>query len=91
MSENRTQLCVIGGGPGGYPAAFLAADLGLQVTLIDKETAPGGVCLYRGCIPSKTLLHAAKLILESREAHDGDWISVPPKSILTACAISANR
>jgi dihydrolipoamide dehydrogenase len=70
MSENRnsTQLAVIGGGPGGYPAAFLAADLGLQVTLIDLETKPGGVCLYRGCIPSKTLLHVARLLAETREA-----------------------
>lgn len=63
-----TQLAVVGGGPGGYPAAFLAADLGLQVTLIDTEPRPGGVCLYRGCIPSKTLLHVAKLLSETREA-----------------------
>jgi dihydrolipoamide dehydrogenase len=67
---NSTQLAVIGGGPAGYPAAFLAADLGLQVTLIDEEPRPGGVCLYRGCIPSKTLLHAAKLLAEAREAVD---------------------
>jgi len=79
MSENRTQLCVIGGGPGGYPAAFLAADLGLKVTLVDRETAPGGVCLYRGCIPSKTLLHAAKLILESREAEKWGLDFATPK------------
>src|SRR5512136_1690683 len=63
-----TQLVVIGGGPGGYPAAFLAADLGIQVDLIDPELNPGGVCLYRGCIPSKALLHVAKLIEESRHA-----------------------
>lgn len=78
-SMERTQLCVIGGGPGGYPAAFFAADQGLQVTLIDRETAPGGVCLYRGCIPSKTLLHAAKLILESREAKTLGLEFTPPK------------
>ncbi len=59
---------VLGGGPGGYAAAFLAADLGLKVTLIDREANPGGVCLYRGCIPSKALLHVAKLIDESRHA-----------------------
>jgi len=64
----KTQVAVIGGGPGGYAAAFRAADLGLQVTLIDTEKNPGGVCLYRGCIPSKALLHAAKLLNETREA-----------------------
>ena len=70
MSEepNSTQLAVIGGGPGGYAAAFLAADLRLQVVLIDPELNPGGVCLYRGCIPSKALLHVAKVLTESREA-----------------------
>jgi dihydrolipoamide dehydrogenase len=61
-------VAVIGGGPGGYAAAFLAADLGLNVTLIDLEKYPGGVCIYRGCIPSKALLHAAKLLKEAREA-----------------------
>jgi dihydrolipoamide dehydrogenase len=64
------QVAVIGGGPGGYAAAFLAADLGLQVTLIDAEPNPGGVCLYRGCIPSKALLHVAKVIGEARQASD---------------------
>jgi dihydrolipoamide dehydrogenase len=65
---DKAQVVVIGGGPGGYPAAFLAADLGLQVTMVDLEKNPGGVCLYRGCIPTKALLHVAKLINESREA-----------------------
>jgi dihydrolipoyl dehydrogenase len=69
MADNTNlQLAVVGGGPGGYAAAFLAADLGLKVTLIDPEVNPGGVCLYRGCIPSKALLHVAKLIEESRQA-----------------------
>jgi dihydrolipoamide dehydrogenase len=68
MADKQTHLAVIGGGPGGYAAAFLAADLGLEVTLIDPEINPGGVCLYRGCIPSKSLLHAAKVIDEAREA-----------------------
>jgi dihydrolipoamide dehydrogenase len=63
-----THVCVIGAGPGGYPAAFLAADLGLQVTLIDGEKNPGGVCVYRGCIPSKALLHVAKLLDEAKHA-----------------------
>jgi dihydrolipoamide dehydrogenase len=65
MSEaNQTQLVVIGAGPGGYAAAFLAADLGMQVTLVDPAENPGGVCLYRGCIPSKALLHAAQVVGE---------------------------
>jgi dihydrolipoamide dehydrogenase len=64
-------IAVIGAGPGGYAAAFLAADLGLKVTLIDPEINPGGVCLYRGCIPSKSLLHVAKLIDETR--HSKNW------------------
>jgi len=63
-----TQLVVVGGGPGGYAGAFLAADLGLSVVLVDPEANPGGVCVYRGCIPSKALLHVAKLIDESRHA-----------------------
>ena len=67
MSEN-TNIAVVGAGPGGYAAAFLAADLGMTVTLIDPELNPGGVCLYRGCIPSKALLHVAKLIEESEQA-----------------------
>jgi len=70
MTDNivKTQVLVLGGGPGGYPAAFKAADLGLEVTLVDLEQNPGGVCLYRGCIPSKALLHAAKVLHEAREA-----------------------
>jgi dihydrolipoamide dehydrogenase len=62
------QLLVIGGGPGGYAAAFLAADLGLKTALVDPEVNPGGVCVYRGCIPSKALLHVAKLVDESKHA-----------------------
>jgi dihydrolipoamide dehydrogenase len=65
---DKIKIGIIGGGPGGYAAAFLAADLGMDVTLIDKEKNPGGVCLYRGCIPSKALLHVAKLINETKEA-----------------------
>ncbi len=69
MADNTSlHIAVVGGGPGGYAAAFLAADLGLKVTLIDPEVNPGGVCLYRGCIPSKALLHVAKLIKESEQA-----------------------
>ncbi len=71
MTENRTPLAVIGAGPGGYAAAFLAADMGMSVTLIDPEKTPGGVCLHRGCIPSKALLHVARHITETKEA--GSW------------------
>jgi len=65
------RLVVLGAGPGGYAAAFLAADLGMAVTLVDAKPLPGGVCLHHGCIPSKALLHVAHLIHETRAA--GDW------------------
>ena len=65
------RVAVVGAGPGGYAAAFYAADLGMQVTLIDPEKNPGGVCLYRGCIPSKALLHVAKVLDEA--GHAGEW------------------
>ncbi|AKD05327.1 dihydrolipoyl dehydrogenase [Pontibacter korlensis] len=67
-SKEKRQVVVIGAGPGGYAAAFRAADLGLKVTLIDPEVNPGGVCLYRGCIPSKALLHVAKVKQEAVKA-----------------------
>lgn len=66
--EYDAELVVIGAGPGGYAAAFKAVELGLAVTLIDPEKNPGGVCLHRGCIPSKALLHVAKLISETEES-----------------------
>ena len=65
-----SQLVVIGAGPGGYAAAFYAADRGMKVTLVDPEKNPGGVCVYRGCIPSKALLHVADVISESEHAKD---------------------
>lgn len=69
MSSNETyQLVVLGGGPGGYAAAFLGADLGLRTALVDVEENPGGVCLYRGCIPSKALLHVARVLHEADAA-----------------------
>lgn len=80
MSDAQSlSIAVIGGGPGGYAAAFLAADLGMNVTLIDPELNPGGVCLYRGCIPSKALLHVAKLIEESHQAKDWGIEFADPK------------
>jgi len=64
MSE-KNKIVVIGSGPGGYAAAFRASDLGNDVTIIEKDTSLGGVCLNRGCIPSKTLLHISKIIDEA--------------------------
>ena len=66
-----TQLVVIGAGPGGYAAAFYAADRGMKVSLVDPSANPGGVCLYRGCIPSKALLHVAEIVNEA--AHASAW------------------
>ena len=75
-----TQIAVLGAGPGGYAAAFYAADLGMQVVLIGEDANPGGVCLYRGCIPSKALLHVAKVMDEA--SHASKWgISYPAPAV----------
>src|SRR5688572_1470282 len=63
----HSQVVVLGGGPGGYAAAFLAADLGLEVAIVEADPRLGGTCLLRGCIPSKALLHVAKVISEVRD------------------------
>ena len=77
-SDINTQVVVLGSGPGGYTAAFRAADLGLQVVLIERYSTLGGVCLNVGCIPSKALLHTAKVITEAEEtAHHGVSFSAP--------------
>src|SRR5689334_18435347 len=77
----HTQLAVLGGGPGGYAAAFLAADEGLEVTLVESEPRLGGTCLLRGCIPSKALLHVARVIAEVDELRH-DWgVEYPGPSI----------
>lgn len=65
----QVELAVVGGGPGGYTAALRAAELGLKVILIDQQAKPGGVCLHMGCIPSKSLLHAAEVLNTAKEAH----------------------
>jgi dihydrolipoamide dehydrogenase len=80
MNEiKQFDVLVLGGGPGGYTAAFRAADLGLSVCLVEKEACLGGVCLNVGCIPSKTLLHAAAVIEEAAEALDFGIDFSPPK------------
>jgi dihydrolipoamide dehydrogenase len=80
MADTKeTQLLVLGAGPGGYAAAFLAADKGLKVTLVDAGERPGGTCLNVGCIPSKALLHAAKLITDARDAKPLGLEFAPPK------------
>lgn len=82
MNETQTEtaeIVIIGAGPGGYAAAFHAADLGMDVTLIDPNPNPGGVCLYRGCIPSKTLLNAARLIHETAAADETGLTFAKPK------------
>jgi dihydrolipoamide dehydrogenase len=79
MASSDTQLVVIGAGPGGYAAAFYAADRGMRVALVDPEPNPGGVCLYRGCIPSKALLHVADVLNEARHAEQWGVAFGPPK------------
>ncbi len=68
MKSIKTEIVVLGAGPGGYAAAFYAADKGKKVIMVEQEKRLGGVCLNRGCIPSKALLHAAKLITEAEES-----------------------
>ncbi len=74
----KFDLVVLGSGPGGYSAAFRAADLGLNVALVERDEVLGGVCLNVGCIPSKALLHAAKVISEAREMADHGIQFGPP-------------
>ena len=77
--ENQTaEVLVLGAGPGGYTAAFRAADLGRQVVLVDRDATLGGVCLNVGCIPSKALLHAAKVIADAREMGENGISFGPP-------------
>jgi dihydrolipoamide dehydrogenase len=75
----HSQVVVLGGGPGGYAAAFMAADLGLEVTIVEADPRLGGTCLLRGCIPSKALLHVAKIISEASEMAEWGVDFTPPK------------
>ncbi len=87
----ETDLLVIGGGPGGYAAAFRAADLGMDVTVIDAGGRLGGVCLYRGCIPSKTLLHVTELLHDARNAEEMGLRFGPPELDLETLRRWKNR
>jgi dihydrolipoamide dehydrogenase len=78
MDVINTELVVLGAGPGGYAAAFYAADKGKKVILVEQENRLGGVCLNRGCIPSKTFLHAAKQITEAKESEHRGLLFAPP-------------
>lgn len=82
--EQKTELLVIGAGPGGYAAAFRAADLGMEVVLVDSAPRPGGVCLHNGCIPSKTLLHLTELIADTQRAAPMGVHFGPPRIDLPA-------
>src|SRR5215470_14697593 len=78
MDRIKTEIVVVGAGPGGYAAAFYAADLGKKVILVERDVRLGGVCMNRGCIPSKALLNAAGLIHQAREsAHRGITFGEP--------------
>ncbi|MBI3879474.1 MAG: dihydrolipoyl dehydrogenase [Verrucomicrobia bacterium] len=79
MSSIQTEVVVLGAGPGGYAAAFYAADLGKKVILVEQESRLGGVCLNRGCIPSKALIHATSVINDSRHAAAHGLTFEPPK------------
>ena len=76
---NKTDVVVLGAGPGGYTAAFMASDLGFKVTLVDPEANPGGVCLHRGCIPTKSLLHISKIKQEAKKASQWGMTFEAPK------------
>jgi dihydrolipoamide dehydrogenase len=90
-SDINTQVVVLGSGPGGYTAAFRAADLGLKVVLIERYSTLGGVCLNVGCIPSKALLHTAKVITEAQEtAHHGVTFGAPQVDLDTLRNWKAN-
>ena len=84
----KTQVLVIGSGPGGYTAAFRAADLGKEVTLIERHESLGGVCLNVGCIPSKSLLHTAEVINETKHASQLGITFSKPKIDLRAAGKS---
>src|SRR5262249_58997853 len=78
MDPIKTEIVVLGAGPGGYAAAFYAADLGKKVIMVERDARLGGVCLNRGCIPSKALLYAAHTVSSARESEHRGIVFAPP-------------
>src|SRR5215204_6563647 len=91
MEPMNTELVVVGAGPGGYAAAFYAADLGKKVILVERDKRLGGVCLNRGCIPSKALLHAAHTITAARESEHRGITFGEPAIDLSKLQVGRNR
>src|SRR5438105_1675975 len=85
----HSHVVVLGGGPGGYAAAFLAADLGLETTIVEADPRLGGTCLLRGCIPSKALLHVAKVMSEAAEMVE--WGIEYPKPRISIDKVRARK
>src|ERR1700742_2966114 len=85
----HSNVVVLGGGPGGYAAAFMAADLGMEVTLVEADARLGGTCLLRGCIPSKALLHVAKVMSEAAEVTE--WGVEYPKPRISVDKMRARK
>ena len=79
METIKTEIVVVGAGPGGYAAAFYAADLGKQVVLVERDARLGGVCLNRGCIPSKALLNATHQISAAKDSANRGIVFAPPQ------------
>ena len=89
IQQMHVPVVVLGGGPGGYAAAFLAADLGMEVALVERDPRLGGTCLLRGCIPSKALLHVGRVLAESREM--AEWGIAFEKPVINLDALRARK
>jgi dihydrolipoamide dehydrogenase len=91
MEPITTEVLVLGAGPGGYTAAFYAADKGKKVTLVEQNPRLGGICLNVGCIPSKALLHATQYLREAKDSALRGIEFGPAKIDLDSCAVGKNR
>lgn len=89
--EIKTQVVVLGAGPAGYSAAFRCADLGLDTVIVERYSTLGGVCLNVGCIPSKALLHVAKVIEEAKSLAEHGIVLVNHKLILTKSVVGKKK